>query len=67
MQYSRLSAKGPTDEAEAPLKDWGQAVAALAAYTVNRKLSVKVLDFVQLGGPRWTVDRSVFEMWLGAL
>ena len=20
-----------------------------------------------LGGPKWTVDRTVFEMWLGAL
>ena len=26
---------------------------------------VKVLDFVQLGGPILTVDRTIFEMWLG--
>ena len=30
-------------------------------------LSVKVLDFVQLGGPFFTIDRTIFEMWLGAL
>ena len=28
-------------------------------------LKVKVLDFVQLGGPILTVDRTVFEMLLG--
>ena len=22
---------------------------------------------VQLSGPKWTVDRTIFEMWLGAL
>ena len=36
-------------------------------YTPNTNLNVKVLDFVQLGGPKWTVDRTVFEMWLGAV
>ena len=25
---------------------------------------MKVLDFVKLGGPEWTVDGTVFEMWL---
>ena len=45
---------------------WGGAE-CLADYTAKVKLNVKVLDFVQLGGPRWTVDRTVFEMWLGAL
>ena len=34
-------------------------------YTVNVNLSVKVLDFVQLGGPDLTVDSTVFEMWMG--
>ena len=29
--------------------------------------SVKVLDLVQFGGPKWTVDRTVSEMWLAAL
>ena len=28
---------------------------------------MKVLDFVQLGGPKCTVGGTVFEMWLGAL
>ena len=27
--------------------------------------NVKVLDFVQFGGPNWTVDSTSFEMWLG--
>ena len=30
---------------------------------VKRKL--KVLDFVQSGGPILTIDRTVFKMWLG--
>ena len=29
------------------------------------KVMVKVLDFVQLGGPDLTVDSTVFEMWMG--
>ena len=28
-------------------------------------LSVKVLDFFQLGGPKLTVGSTIFEMWLG--
>ena len=28
---------------------------------------VKVLDFIQLGGPKWMVGGTVFEMWLGSL
>ena len=27
----------------------------------------KVLDFVQFGGPKWTVGSTIFEMWLGSL
>ena len=27
----------------------------------------KVLDFVKSGGPKWTVDRTLFELWLGGL
>ena len=38
---------------------------------VNHSASVnpnaKVLDFVQLGGPKWIVGGTIFEMWLGAL
>ena len=36
-------------------------------YTSKANLIAKVLDFVQLGGPKWMVDGTVFEMWLGAL
>ena len=32
-------------------------------YSASVNLSVKVLDLVQFGGPKWTVDRTVFEMW----
>ena len=40
----------------------------ISSYNRSRaNLSVKVLDFVQLGGPKWTVDRTVFELWLGSL
>ena len=45
---------------------WGGAE-CLADYTAKVKLNVKVLDFVQLGGPILTVGRTVFEMWLGNL
>ena len=27
----------------------------------------KVLDFIKSGGPKGTVDGTVFEMWLGGL
>ena len=30
-------------------------------------LKLKVLDLVQLGGSILTVDRTIFEVWLGAL
>ena len=36
-------------------------------YRLRTKLNVKVLDFVQLGGPILTIDRTIFEMWLGDL
>ena len=36
-------------------------------YRSRTNRSVKVLDFVQLGGPKWTVDRTIFELWLGRL
>ena len=35
-------------------------------YNARLNLSVKVLDFVKSGGPKWTVGGTVFEMWLGA-
>ena len=36
-----------------------------ADHTANLNLKVKVLDFVKFGGPILTVDRTIFEMWLG--
>ena len=36
-------------------------------YSNRVKEMVKVLDFVQLGGPKWMVGGTVVEMWLGAL
>ena len=46
----------------AALPNWG-----LSDYRVSGKAMVKVLDFVQFGGPILTIDRTIFEMWLGAL
>ena len=37
------------------------------SYQTKLNLNTKVLDFIKLGGPKWTVDRTVFEMWLGGL
>ena len=34
-------------------------------YTTILNLIVKVLDFVQLGGPDLTVGSTIFEMWMG--
>ena len=34
-------------------------------YTANVNLIVKVLDFIQLGGPDLTVDSTIFEMEMG--
>ena len=36
-------------------------------YIGSLNVSAKVLDFVQLGGPKWTIDRTIFEMRLGGL
>ena len=33
-------------------------------YMSRTNLSVKVLDFVQLGGPKLTEDRTIFELRL---
>ena len=49
-----FSAISPTDE-EGPASN----------YTPKANLNVKVLDFVQLGGPTWTVDRTVFRTVAG--
>ncbi len=37
----------------------------IADYSNSVKEIVKVLDFVQLGGPKLTVGRTVFELWMG--
>ena len=36
-----------------------------SGYRASVNLITKVLDFVQLGGSKWTVGGTVFEMWLG--
>ena len=38
-----------------------------ARYSAKVNRSVKILGFVQFGGPKWMVGGMVFEMWLGAL
>ena len=35
--------------------------------TVRVNRNTKVLEIVKSGGPFFTVDRTVFEMWLGSL
>ena len=45
----------------------GVASGVGANYRSKTNLSVKVLDFVQLGGPTCTEASTVFEMWLGGL
>ena len=34
----------------------------MADYTTKVKLILKVLDFIQLGGPDLTVDSTIFEL-----
>ena len=36
-------------------------------YSAGVNFSVKLLDFVKFGGPKWMVGSTIFEMWLGAL
>ena len=57
MLYSLLLDAIPLPDGEKPASN----------YTLKTKLNVKVLDFVQLGGPTWMVGSTVFEMWLGSL
>ena len=35
------------------------------SYKHSLKRIVKVLDFIQFGGPDLTVGSTVFEMWMG--
>ena len=37
----------------------------MADYTVSVNLNTKVLDFVQLSGPKLTVGSTPFELWMG--
>ena len=38
---------------------------SLADYTAILNLTVKVLDFIQFGGPDLTVGSTIFEIWMG--
>ena len=38
-----------------------------SAYRSKMNLNVKVLDFMKSGGPILTIDRTIFELWLGTL
>ena len=42
-------------------------LAKVSDYRSRRNVRVRVLDFVQFGGPKWMVGSTVFEMWLGNL
>ena len=42
-----------------------QWVVPESAFTSSLKHKLRVLDFVKSGGPFFTVDRTVFELWLG--
>ena len=61
----------PTDESgrvflpSAVARSCHQWVGPDSAYISNLSRSVKVLDFVKFGGPVLTIDRTIFEMWLG--
>ena len=44
---------------------YGDAGENPLAYRSSLNLKLKVLDFVKFGGPILTVDRTIFEMWLG--
>ena len=49
------------------VKSGHESAGPMAAYSARLKVMVKVLDFVKSGGPILTIDRTVFEMWLGSL
>ena len=54
MDYTLLLNAIPLPDGERPASN----------YTLKTKLNMKVLDFVQLGGPILTVGRTIFKMWL---
>ena len=45
--------------------DFGGAMAVISG--VERKVNWKVLSSVRGWGPKWTIDRTIFELWLGTL
>ncbi len=52
---------------EVELQRWSLMQRRVCFYRLKTSLNVKVLDFIQLGGPILTIGRTVFEMWLGSL
>ena len=46
---------------------YGDAGENPLAYRSSLNLKLKVLDFVKFGGPKLTVGRTIFELWLGSL
>ena len=46
---------------------YGQRYSIAYIYTTSLNLIEKVLDFVKSGGPILTIDRTIFELWLGGL
>ncbi len=43
---------------------WHRATCDANYHSMVKRI-VKVLDFVQRGGPDLTVDSTIFEMWIG--
>ena len=60
---NRMPQGGTLEQGATSLPSTGRG----SAYKSSTRVNVKVLDFVKRGGPKWTVDRTVFEMWLGSL
>ena len=53
---------GPPEEARTLYKDRG-----VKDYRAPSHISKMVLSTVHFGPPRFTVDTTIFEMWLGSL
>ena len=56
-----LTDSTPATSMKRPLVPWHFRL----SYKDRRNLSLKVLDFVKSGGPKLTVGRTIFEMWMG--
>ena len=60
--FSHVNVRGPSHSPHMDQhRSWDSGHSAIL------NLSVKVLDFVQFGGPKWMVGGTIFEMWLGSL